>query len=74
MIHNIVVVGNKEYQAVNDLNAFNNCYGCALSKFNCQGVQCQWESREDSTEVIFKPHYKPTIAELKKHVSDGGTE
>ena len=68
MIHNIVVLGNKEYQAVRDLHP-HNCTGCALVIFNCEGVECEWESREDSTEVIYKSHHKPTIAELTSYAA-----
>ena len=62
MIHNIVIVDNKEYQAV----PHHNCDGCAFlcNATMCEHMTCGGFERADSTSVIFKPHYKPTKSEL----------
>lgn len=62
MIHNIVAIEDKRYQAVKGVEF---CGGCAFRDRGCGNVwphvlqaPCLIENREDATSAIFKPHYK----------------
>ena len=68
MIHNIVIVENKEYQAVNDLGE-NGCDGCALGDLNCRPAECDYFKRKDGTDVVYKRHYKPSVDTLGKYAA-----
>ena len=68
MIHNIVIVDNKEYQAVNDL-ADRSCDGCDLALINCRYAVCEQHTRKDVTEVVYKRHYRPSVAALENYVA-----
>ena len=68
MIHNIVIVKNKEYQAVNDF-ADKSCEGCALDAFNCRYAECERSKRKDGMEVVYKRHYQPSVDTLGKYAA-----
>ena len=67
MIHNIVIVENKEYQAVSNLDC-ENCAFCNNSAM-CEHMACAASERKDRTIAIFKPHYKPTTSELTNYTA-----
>ena len=68
MIHNIVIVENKEYQAVNDLDD-KGCEGCALSALRCVYAACEYNKRGDGVDAVYKYHYKPTTSELTNYAA-----
>ena len=76
MNHNIVIVGDKEYQAVKVSDGLSNhCSACSFAigggcNIDSKQGDCVDTFREDKTMVIYKPRYTPTNAQLKQYVTN----
>ena len=56
MNHDIIVIDDKEYQAVKDIE--DSCKNCALYNLDCLGTVCDGVSRSDNTNVVYKRKIK----------------
>ncbi len=58
MDHDIVVLDNKEYQAVVGDATCNGCSFFRKTVHECFSVDCYPCERDDKINVIYKPHFK----------------